>query len=139
VDFSLWELGGLERRGRDQLFAPAIHTLQQLKTTFSPQDKLEVVVQTFRAITAQAETANQTWSMDALLPVGQSWNKRSENLNLNLRERKNISYSRKTLHYCGFVSFSRIRTYELCLEPQLSKEGGKLFYFEKALSFIIVS
>jgi amyotrophic lateral sclerosis 2 protein len=76
VDFSLWELGGLERRGRDQLFAPAIHTLQQLKTTFSPQDKLEVVVQTFRAITAQAETANQTWSMDALLPVGQSQNKK---------------------------------------------------------------
>jgi amyotrophic lateral sclerosis 2 protein len=68
VDFSLWELS-VDRRGRDQLFLAAIHTLQQLKTTFSPQDKLAVIVQTFRAITGQAETASQTWSMDALLPV----------------------------------------------------------------------
>jgi hypothetical protein len=67
--FSLWELS-VDRRGRDQLFLSAIHTLQQLKTTFSPQDKLAVIVQTFRAITTgQAETASQTWSMDALLPV----------------------------------------------------------------------
>ncbi len=68
VDVSLWDLA-VDRRGRDQLFLNAIHTLQKLKTTFSPQDKLEVVVQTFRAITGQAETAKLTWSMDALLPV----------------------------------------------------------------------
>jgi len=45
----------------------AIHTLQQLKTTFTPVQKLAVVGDMFKAITESREGV--TWSMDTLLPV----------------------------------------------------------------------
>ena len=54
-------------RQRDRHFLPAIHTLQQLKTTFTPVQKLAVVGDMFKAITLSREGV--TWSMDTLLPV----------------------------------------------------------------------
>jgi len=59
----------VERRSRDQLFVSAIYSLQRLKTTFTPVEKLDVIVETFKAITAEAGTSGHTWSMDSLLPV----------------------------------------------------------------------
>jgi len=61
----------LTSTARDKHFLTAIHCLQRLKTTFSPCDKLQVVVEMFRDITSQGrEGGGQfTWSMDALLPV----------------------------------------------------------------------
>jgi len=52
---------------RDKHFLTAINTLQQIKTTFSPQHKLEVVLAMFKAITSTSSSI--TWSMDTLLPV----------------------------------------------------------------------
>ena len=52
---------------RDRHFLPAIHTLQQLKTTFTPTQKLVVIGDMFRAITESSKSV--TWSMDTLLPV----------------------------------------------------------------------
>ena len=54
-------------RHRDRHFLSAIHTLQQLKTTFTPVQKLAVVGDMFKAITESREGV--TWSMDTLLPV----------------------------------------------------------------------
>ena len=54
-------------RQRDRHFLTAIHTLQQLKTTFTPVQKLAVVGDMFKAITESREGV--TWSMDTLLPV----------------------------------------------------------------------
>jgi len=54
-------------RTRDAHFLPAIHTLQQLKTTFTPAQKLVVVGDMFRAVTGSREGV--VWSMDTLLPV----------------------------------------------------------------------
>ena len=54
-------------RQRDRHFLAAIHTLQQLKTTFTPVQKLAVVGDMFKAITESREGV--TWSMDTLLPV----------------------------------------------------------------------
>merc|ERR1719318_2230673 len=54
-------------RQRDRHFLEAIHTLQQLKTTFTPVQKLAVVGDMFKAITESREGV--TWSMDTLLPV----------------------------------------------------------------------
>ena len=54
-------------RQRDRHFLSAIHTLQQLKTTFTPVQKLAVVGDMFKAITESREGV--TWSMDTLLPV----------------------------------------------------------------------
>jgi hypothetical protein len=54
-------------RQRDQHFLAAIHTLQQLKTTFTPGQKLGVIGDMFRAVTGSSQGV--TWSMDILLPV----------------------------------------------------------------------
>lgn len=68
VDISLWEQPE-DPRSRDQLFLDAVYALQRLKTTFTPVEKLEVIVQMFKAITEETVTGNHTWSMDSLLPV----------------------------------------------------------------------
>jgi len=68
VEISVWELPD-DRRSRDQLFVQAIYTLQRLKTTFTPVEKLDVIVEMFKAITAETGTSKHTWSMDSLLPV----------------------------------------------------------------------
>jgi len=70
VDFSTWDLK-LDRRSRDTTFLQAIYTLQRLKTTFTPAEKLDVIVDMFKAITNEKESAGGsfTWNMDVLLPV----------------------------------------------------------------------
>ena len=50
----------------------AVETLQQLKTTFTPFEKLEVVVDTFKEINVIGQEAGGSdfcWSMDNLFPV----------------------------------------------------------------------
>ncbi|XP_072936402.1 alsin isoform X2 [Epargyreus clarus] len=57
---------------REQLFQEAVETLQQLKTTFSPIEKLLVIRSTFQMMTTavQKELGQQyLWSMDELFPV----------------------------------------------------------------------
>ena len=54
---------------RDSVFLEAVYTLQRLKTTFTPADKLDVIVAVFDAITRQNCAAGITWNMDVLLPV----------------------------------------------------------------------
>jgi len=70
VDISTWDLK-LDRRSRDTTFLQAIYTLQRLKTTFTPAEKLDVIVDMFKAITNEKESAGGsfTWNMDVLLPV----------------------------------------------------------------------
>ncbi len=54
------------------LFFIAIETLQQLKTTFTPLEKLEVVLETFKEINVIGQEAGGSsfcWSMDDLFPV----------------------------------------------------------------------
>jgi len=58
---------GHQHRDRDKHFLSAINTLQQIKTTFTPHHKLEVVLAMFKAITSHSSSI--TWSMDTLLPV----------------------------------------------------------------------
>ena len=50
----------------------AVETLQQLKTTFTPFEKLEVLVETFKEINVIGQEAGGSdfcWSMDNLFPV----------------------------------------------------------------------
>jgi len=61
--------GTSRRHGRDELFLDAVYSLQRLKTTFTPAEKLDVIVGMFKAITRETGAASHTWSMDSLLPV----------------------------------------------------------------------
>ncbi|XP_049870567.1 alsin [Pectinophora gossypiella] len=57
---------------REQLFQEAVETLQQLKTTFSPIEKLLVIRSTFQKMTVAVQQelgSNYLWSMDELFPV----------------------------------------------------------------------
>ena len=50
----------------------AVETLQQLKTTFTPFEKLEVLLETFKEINVIGQKAAGSgfcWSMDDLFPV----------------------------------------------------------------------
>lgn len=57
---------------KDACFASAVETLQQISTTFTPSDKLQVIQLTFEEITQEVQSLlNQDflWSMDDLFPV----------------------------------------------------------------------
>ncbi|KAI4494098.1 hypothetical protein M0802_009252 [Mischocyttarus mexicanus] len=57
---------------KQSYFSEAIEALQQLKTTFSPLEKLLVVANTFRQMTQAVKKhvdSTYSWSMDELLPV----------------------------------------------------------------------
>ncbi|CAH2066088.1 unnamed protein product, partial [Iphiclides podalirius] len=59
---------------KDQLFQEAVETLQQLKTTFSPIEKLLVIRSTFQKMTTAVQQqlgASYLWGMDELFPVFQ--------------------------------------------------------------------
>ena len=83
VDEKFWTLDALEMDGtprksishvRDIHFVQAIETLQHIKTTFTPFEKLDVLLETFREInrTGQATRGSDyNWSMDELFPVFQ--------------------------------------------------------------------
>ena len=52
---------------REVNFKDAVETLQQIKTKFTPVDKIGVVVDTVRNI--NQSIVNHFWSMDELFPV----------------------------------------------------------------------
>ncbi|KAK3916569.1 Alsin [Frankliniella fusca] len=57
---------------REQLFTEAVETLQQLKTTFSPFEKLLVIRSTFEQLTQAVKRevgSEYLWTMDELFPV----------------------------------------------------------------------
>ena len=54
-------------RDRDKHFISAINDLQLIKTTFTPETKLGVILSMFKSITST--NSSLVWSMDALLPV----------------------------------------------------------------------
>ncbi|XP_061571851.1 alsin [Cololabis saira] len=57
---------------KDACFASAVETLQQISTTFTPSDKLQVIQLTFEEITQEVQSLLQQdflWSMDELFPV----------------------------------------------------------------------
>uniref|UniRef100_UPI0035900305 alsin isoform X2 n=1 Tax=Myxine glutinosa TaxID=7769 RepID=UPI0035900305 len=57
---------------RDECFASAVDSLQQISTTFTPSEKLTVIQKTFEQINQSLEGVVQTgyvWSMDDLFPV----------------------------------------------------------------------
>ncbi|XP_075994703.1 alsin-like [Genypterus blacodes] len=57
---------------KDVCFASAVETLQQISTTFTPSDKLQVIQLTFEEITQEVQALLQQdflWSMDDLFPV----------------------------------------------------------------------
>ena len=54
-------------RDRDKHFISAINALQLIKTTFTPETKLGVILSMFKSITST--NSSLVWSMDALLPV----------------------------------------------------------------------
>ncbi|CAL8291222.1 unnamed protein product [Lota lota] len=57
---------------KDACFASAVETLQQISTTFTPSDKLQVIQLTFEEITQEVQSllkADFLWSMDDLFPV----------------------------------------------------------------------
>ncbi|KAM3856982.1 alsin [Diretmus argenteus] len=57
---------------KDACFASAVETLQQISTTFTPSDKLQVIQQTFEEITQKVLSLLKEdflWSMDDLFPV----------------------------------------------------------------------
>ncbi|CAH2253432.1 alsin [Pararge aegeria] len=57
---------------KEQLFHEAVETLQQLKTTFSPIEKLLVIRSTFQKMTTAVQHElgqHYLWSMDELFPV----------------------------------------------------------------------
>jgi len=66
VDQKLYQ-NPAQHRDRDRHFLAAINTLQQIKTMFTPKNKLGVVLDMFKAITTTSTSI--TWSMDTLLPV----------------------------------------------------------------------
>lgn len=77
VDEKFWGLDSESSRKsvsqiRDRHFSQAIETLQQLKTKFTPFEKLNVLLETFKEInkTGQAVCGpDYSWSMDELFPV----------------------------------------------------------------------
>nr|XP_046238601.1 alsin isoform X2 [Scatophagus argus] len=57
---------------KDACFASAVETLQQISTTFTPSDKLQVIQLTFEEITQEVQSLLKQdflWSMDDLFPV----------------------------------------------------------------------
>ncbi|XP_042338047.1 alsin-like, partial [Plectropomus leopardus] len=57
---------------KDACFASAVETLQQISTTFTPSDKLQVIQLTFEEITQEVQALLKQdflWSMDDLFPV----------------------------------------------------------------------
>ncbi|XP_054603565.2 alsin isoform X2 [Nothobranchius furzeri] len=57
---------------KDVCFASAVETLQQISTTFTPSDKLQVIQITFEEITQEVQSLLKQdflWSMDDLFPV----------------------------------------------------------------------
>ncbi|KAK5847987.1 hypothetical protein PBY51_017073 [Eleginops maclovinus] len=57
---------------KDSCFASAVETLQQISTTFTPSDKLQVIQLTFEEITQAVQSLLKQdflWSMDDLFPV----------------------------------------------------------------------
>ncbi|XP_054638404.1 alsin isoform X2 [Dunckerocampus dactyliophorus] len=57
---------------KDACFASAVETLQQISTTFTPSDKLQVIQLTFEEITKEVQSLLRQdflWSMDDLFPV----------------------------------------------------------------------
>ncbi|KAK7893528.1 hypothetical protein WMY93_022680 [Mugilogobius chulae] len=57
---------------KDACFASAVETLQQISTTFTPSDKLQLIQLTFEEITQEVQALLQQdflWSMDELFPV----------------------------------------------------------------------
>ncbi|KAM4601786.1 alsin isoform 2-T2 [Polymixia lowei] len=57
---------------KDACFASAVETLQQISTTFTPSDKLQVIQMTFEDITQEVLVLLKEdflWSMDDLFPV----------------------------------------------------------------------
>ncbi|KAM8904610.1 alsin isoform 2-T2 [Spinachia spinachia] len=57
---------------KDACFASAVETLQQISTTFTPSDKLQVIQLTFEEITLAVQgllKQDFLWSMDDLFPV----------------------------------------------------------------------
>ncbi|KAL4715174.1 hypothetical protein ACJJTC_012221 [Scirpophaga incertulas] len=57
---------------KEQLFQESVETLQQLKTTFCPIEKLLVIRSTFQKMTTAVQRElgdNYLWSMDELFPV----------------------------------------------------------------------
>uniref|UniRef100_A0A665SZJ7 VPS9 domain-containing protein n=1 Tax=Echeneis naucrates TaxID=173247 RepID=A0A665SZJ7_ECHNA len=57
---------------KDACFASAVETLQQISTTFTPSDKLQVIQITFEEITQEVQSMLKQdflWSMDDLFPV----------------------------------------------------------------------
>ncbi|XP_034407807.1 alsin isoform X2 [Cyclopterus lumpus] len=57
---------------KDPCFASAVETLQQISTTFTPSDKLQVIQLTFEEITKEVQSLLKQdflWSMDDLFPV----------------------------------------------------------------------
>lgn len=57
---------------KDHIFSAAVETLQQLKTTFSPTEKLSVIQETIRNMTPFAQEQlgeNYIWNMDDLFPA----------------------------------------------------------------------
>ncbi|XP_041835211.1 alsin isoform X2 [Melanotaenia boesemani] len=57
---------------KDICFASAVETLQQISTTFTPSDKLQVIQLTFEEITQEVQSLLKQdflWSMDDLFPV----------------------------------------------------------------------
>ncbi|XP_023817178.1 alsin isoform X3 [Oryzias latipes] len=57
---------------KDACFASAVETLQQISTTFTPTDKLQVIQLTFEEITQVVQSLLKQdflWSMDELFPV----------------------------------------------------------------------
>ena len=58
----------------DSHFVQAIETLQQLKTNFTPFEKLTVILETFREVNKEGQIVvgkEHVWSMDDLFPVFQ--------------------------------------------------------------------
>jgi len=69
VDINAWQLQ-IDRRSRDSVFLEAIYNLQRLKTTFTPAEKLEVIVSVFKCLASGKNgVVNVTLNMDMLLPV----------------------------------------------------------------------
>ncbi|ESO94409.1 hypothetical protein LOTGIDRAFT_145057, partial [Lottia gigantea] len=59
---------------RDQCYASAVETLQQLSTAFSPIEKLKVIEKTFEEITETVQASlkdDHVWCMDDLFPIFQ--------------------------------------------------------------------
>ncbi|XP_019120648.2 alsin isoform X2 [Larimichthys crocea] len=62
----------LSSSSKDACFASAVETLQQISTTFTPSDKLQVIQLTFEEITQEVQSLLKQdflWSMDDLFPV----------------------------------------------------------------------